>query len=124
LRHAAHPEASPKAVQEIIHLDGQAKQATRKEKVMTTRDIESKAKEYKEMTQFIKQLQDEADAIKAVIVAEMEAQGVDAIAGDLFTIKWSEYQSTRLDSTKLKAEHGDLYAAYSKTTLVKRFQVA
>jgi hypothetical protein len=42
--HAAHPEVSPKAAQEIIHLDGQAKQVTRKEKAMTTRDIESKAK--------------------------------------------------------------------------------
>jgi predicted phage-related endonuclease len=91
---------------------------------MTTKDVEARAKEYKEIAQFIKQLQDEADALRQAITAEMEARGVEVIEGDLFTIRWAEYKITRLDSTRLKAEHGDLYAAYSRQTAARRFQVA
>jgi Phage-related protein, predicted endonuclease len=91
---------------------------------MTNIEITTKAKEYKELQNFIKQLQDEADTIKASITAEMEAQSVDTVATDLFTIRWTEYQTNRLDSTKLKAEHADLYSQYSKTTTARRFQVA
>jgi predicted phage-related endonuclease len=91
---------------------------------MTNIEITAKAKEYKELTQFIKQLQDEADALKAAITANMEAQNVDTLETDLFTIRWTEYQTNRLDSAKLKAEHADIYSQYSKTTTARRFQVA
>jgi hypothetical protein len=34
------------------------------------------------------------------------------------------YESSRLDSKALKADHGELYAAYSKKTVSTRFCVA
>jgi len=91
---------------------------------MTTIEISTKAKEYKELQNFIKQLQEEADAIKTAITAEMEAENTDTVATDLFTIRWTEYQSARVDTTALKKELPDIAARYTKTTTVKRFQVA
>jgi predicted phage-related endonuclease len=91
---------------------------------MPVNEISSKAKEYKELQSFIKQLQDEADAIKASITAAMEAKGEDTIQTDLFTIRWTEYETSRLDGTALKKELPDVAARYTKTTTARRFQVA
>ena len=91
---------------------------------MLVNELTEKAKEYKELTQFIKQLQDEADALRATITADMDAKKVDIVETDLFTIRWVEYETSRLDGAKLKAEHADLYNQYSKTTTTRRFQVA
>lgn len=91
---------------------------------MSTIEISTKAKEYKELQNFIKQLQDEADTLKAAITAEMEATGTDTMTTDLFTIRWTEYQSARVDTTALKKELPDVAARYTKTSIAKRFQVA
>lgn len=91
---------------------------------MSTIEISTKAKEYRELQQFIKQLEDEAEALKAAIVAEMEAQQTDTIHTDLFTIKYTEYQSSRLDGKSLKSELPEIAARYTKTTTARRFQVA
>ena len=91
---------------------------------MSVNEISTKAREYKELQNFISQLQDEADAIKAEITAAMEVKNVDTIATDLFTIRWTAYQSSRVDTTALKNELPDIAARYSKTTTARRFQVA
>ena len=83
-----------------------------------------RVKELKELQAFIKQLEDEADTIKTEIMTEMEARGVDTVQTDLFTVKYTVYQSTRLDTNRLKAEHSDLYSVYSKTTEARRLSIA
>ena len=71
---------------------------------MSTNEINAKAREYREITHFIKQLQDEADALKAAITAAMEAAGTDTVETDLYTVRWSTYTASRLDTAALKAE--------------------
>jgi predicted phage-related endonuclease len=91
---------------------------------MSTIEISTRAKEYKELQQFIKQLEDEAETIKAAIIAEMEAQQTDSITTDLFTVKYTTYTSNRVDTTALKNELPDIAARYTKTTEARRFQIA
>lgn len=91
---------------------------------MSSTEILAKAKEYKEVIQFIKQLEAEAETLKVAIVAEMEAREKDTIETDLFTIKYIEYKNTRFDSKSFKATHAELYEQYIKTTAARRFQVA
>jgi len=91
---------------------------------MSNKDISTKAKEYKELQQFIKQLEEEADGIKAAIIAEMEAQQTDTMQTDMFTIRYTAYKSSRVDTTALKKELPDVAARYTKTTECRRFQVA
>ncbi len=40
-----------------------------------------------------------------------------------YSIRWKSSSTSRLDSTKLKADHPDLVAAYTKTTSYRRFSV-
>ena len=55
--------------------------------MLLSSEIASKAREYREIQIFIQQLQEEADAIKAVLTAEMDASGTDEMKTDIFTIR-------------------------------------
>jgi predicted phage-related endonuclease len=91
---------------------------------MTTQEITSKVTELKEIQAFIKQLTDEAEALKTAIIAEMTARKTDILNAGMFTARYTTYLSTRLDSTRFKADHGALYDAYCKTTEAHRFSIA
>lgn len=91
---------------------------------MSTFEITNKAREYREIQAMIKQLEDEAEALKAEITAQMEAQQVDTLQADVFTVRWTLYSSSRVDTTALKKELPEVAARYTKTTEAKRFQVA
>jgi predicted phage-related endonuclease len=91
---------------------------------MGMNELVGKVRELKELQVFIKQLEEEADAAKAAIIAEMEARKADTLNVDVFTVKYTKFQSTRLDTTRFRAEHGDLYSAYSKTSEARRFSIA
>ena len=91
---------------------------------MSNVEIATKIKEYKELQVFIKQLEDEAEAAKAAIIAEMEAQNTDSIQTDLFTVRYTSYKSDRVDTSALKKELPEVAARYTKTTEARRFSVA
>jgi predicted phage-related endonuclease len=91
---------------------------------MTTTELTSKVREFKELQVFIKQLEEEAEAVKAAIIAEMEARETDTLSIDIFTVKWASYTSSRIDTTALKNELPEIAARYIKTTEARRFQVA
>ena len=58
------------------------------------------------------------------MIKEMDARNLEKLEAGEYTIRWGLYESNRLDSAKLKADHGDIYAAYTKRTTATRFQVA
>lgn len=91
---------------------------------MGQNEITAKIREYKELQIFIKQLQDEAEAIKADITAEMDVRQTDTLIVDIFTVRHTTYQSSRFDSTRFKNDHADMYMAYTRTSEAKRFSVA
>lgn len=91
---------------------------------MSTIELTNKAREYRELQVLIKQLEDEAEAIKAAITAEMEAQSADTLQVDIFTIRFTAYQSSRIDVAALKKELPDIAARFTKTTEAQRFQIA
>jgi predicted phage-related endonuclease len=91
---------------------------------MTNLDMTKAAKDYREIQAMIKELEAEAEAIKAKITAEMDAQQTDTLQADIFTIKYTAYTTSRVDTTALKKELPDVAARYTKTTEARRFQVA
>jgi len=88
---------------------------------MSTNDMAARAEAYRRVLSEIKALQDEADAIRAELVAEMDARKVDAVTAGAFTVRYSAYQSTRVDTAKLKAD--GLYDQYSSKQTALRFSV-
>ncbi len=91
---------------------------------MSTADLTATAREYRELQADIKALTEQADALKQRMIRELDARQTDKMTAGEYTIRWNLYESSRLDSAKLKAEHPDLYAAYCNRTTATRFQVA
>ena len=87
-------------------------------------NINDTIKNYKELKQFIDQLTDELDTAKAAIIEEMTAAGMTEVKTDLFTVKYTEYQSNRIDTTSLKKELPEVAERYSKTVTAHRLMVA
>jgi len=91
---------------------------------MTILEITNKAKQYRELQTLIKQLEEEAEALKSDMIAELDANGVSTLQADVFTIRWQAYKSNRVDTTALKNELPDIAARFTRTTEARRFQVA
>ena len=91
---------------------------------MSIIDITMTAREYRELQAAIKDLEAQADALKQTMIREMDARQADTLNAGEYTIRYTLVESNRFDSTKFKADHNDLYAAYTKRTTATRFQVA
>ena len=76
---------------------------------MSTNEMTTTAREFREIQAQIKTLEEMADALKQQMIREMDTRNVEELAAGEYTIRWTMYESSRLDSAKLKAEHADLY---------------
>lgn len=84
---------------------------------MSTIDMANQIRQLKELEALIKEAQAEAEAIKDQLKAE-------EMTVDVYTVCYKIVTSRRLDSKKLKADHADLYNAYTTKTTSCRFSVA
>lgn len=90
---------------------------------MSTKDLAAKVRELKELQAMQEEITAEIEAIQDTIKAEMAARATEELTVDVFKIRWTVVNGTRLDSKALKADHADLYAMYSKPTQSRRFTV-
>ena len=88
---------------------------------MSINDMENRARAYREILAEIKSLQEQADAIKADLIAEMDARQKEAVAAGAFTIRYTAYESSRVNTARLKAD--GLYDLYSCKQTALRFSV-
>ena len=91
---------------------------------MSAIEMKNRICQLKELEALIREAQAEAEAIKDQLKAEMTAQGTEEMTVDVYTVRYKTVTSRRLDSKKLKADHADLYNAYTTETTACRFSVA
>jgi predicted phage-related endonuclease len=91
---------------------------------MSAQELTGTARTYRAIQAEIKQLEEQADALKQTMIRELDARQTEEVTAGEFTIRWNLYESSRLDTAKLKAEHAELYATYSKNVTSTRFSVA
>lgn len=80
-----------------------------------------------ELAQYIR-IQEEAaatvEALKDQLKAQMQAAGVDTLAGAEHKATYKAVTNSRVDTTALKKELPDIAARYTKTTETRRFTFA
>lgn len=80
-----------------------------------------------ELAQYIR-IQEEAaatvEALKDQLKAQMQAAGVDTLAGAEHKATYKAVTSSRVDTTALKKELPEIAARYTKTTETRRFTFA
>ncbi len=91
---------------------------------MTERMMENRVKKLKALESQIAELQEQADAIKSELKADLEEKGVDELKTKNFIIRWKEIISSRLDGKALKAALPEIYSQYCRTSASRRFTVA
>jgi predicted phage-related endonuclease len=91
---------------------------------MTNMNMETLAREYKEAKARIEEMEAQADALKQQLIKGMDELKQEKLAAGAFKISYTVYESSRFDSAAFKADHADMYGAYTKKTAATRFQVA
>lgn len=80
-----------------------------------------------ELAQYIR-MQEEAaamvESLKDQLKAQMQAAGVDTLAGDEHKATYKAVTSCRVDTTALKKDLPEIAARYTKTTETRRFTFA
>lgn len=80
-----------------------------------------------ELAQYIR-MQEEAaamvESLKDQLKAQMQAAGVDTLAGDEHKATYKAITSSRVDTSALKRDFPEIAAQYTKTTTARRFTFA
>ena len=89
---------------------------------MSINEIESKARELRQLQALIDEATAEAEALRDVLKAAMgDAESIQA--GE-YKITWKAVTSARIDTAALRKALPDVAAAFTRETTVRRFCVA
>ena len=88
---------------------------------MSVIEIQSKARELKELKVMKDELEAEIAAIEDILKAAMGEQE-EMLCGE-YKLTYQTVSTSRFDSTRFKKEHADLAAAYMKASTYRRFSV-
>ena len=88
---------------------------------MTIHELDAQATIYFDLLAQIEQLQAEAEAIKDTMKAVMVDECKEQLDGDGWRATWHNTSNSRFDSKTFKADHADLYQAYTIKTTGTRF---
>ena len=90
---------------------------------MATNEIISKLNELTELRKMAEDLNAEIEAIQEAIKAHMTEADTDTLTAGQYKVSWKPVTSTRIDTTALKKALPDVAAAYTKTTIARRFAI-
>lgn len=90
---------------------------------MSMNELNTVARDLLAVRAMIEELQAEAEALTDRIKGAMVEQGREVLEGDGWKASWKNVNSSRFDSKAFKADHGDLYTAYSKPVTTCRFLI-
>lgn len=91
---------------------------------MSESELNTAARDLLAVRAMIAELEAEAEALTDKIKGAMVDQGKEVLTGDGWKASWKNVNSSRFDSKAFKADHADLYTAYSKPTTTCRFLIS
>lgn len=91
---------------------------------MTERMIENRVNKLRELEARQKELEAQAEAIRAELKADLEEKGVEELKTRNFVLRWKEIISSRLDGKALKAALPDVYGQFCRASSSRRFTIA
>lgn len=91
---------------------------------MSEQNLQSSARDLKELQRMFEEIAAEMEAIKDRIKAEMSERGTDEIITGEYKIRYKTVKSSRFDTKEFKESHQDLYAAFVKESVTTRFTIA
>jgi predicted phage-related endonuclease len=72
---------------------------------MENLQLETTAREYKELQASIKELEEQAETLKQAMIKELDRVQADRVQAGPFSIRYTLVESSRLDTKALKNDH-------------------
>ena len=91
---------------------------------MSSRELDSKIKELRELRRFAEEIAAEIDALTDSIKAEMTARSADELNGNDWHITWKPVKSSRLDTAALRKAMPDVAEQFTRESMTRRFILA
>lgn len=91
---------------------------------MSTIELTNKIEALREWENVIAEAQAEAEAIRDSIKAEMSERDVQELEVGQYIVRWTSVLSNRFDTTGFKKIYGDLYKAFTKQSVSRRFTIS
>jgi len=89
---------------------------------MSISEMETKARELRQLQALIEEAQAEAETIKDALKAAMGDQ--DSVQAGEYKITWKAVTSARIDTTALRKDLPDVAQRFTKETTTRRFCIA
>lgn len=91
---------------------------------MSTNIIINQIEALNEWEEIMEQAKAEIEAIKDELKAEMLARDTEELEAGQYIIRWTNVTTNRFDSANFKKNLPDLYKAYLKQSISKRFSIS
>ena len=91
---------------------------------MSTTEIISKIEALREWESLIANAQEEAEALRESIKAEMEQRDLEELEAGAYIVRWTSVLSNRFDSSAFKKFYADLYKTFTKQVASRRFSIS
>lgn len=88
---------------------------------MSSIDMNATARDLMSVRAMIRELEAEAEALTDKLKAAMVERSTETLEGDGWKATWKNVERHRFDSKAFKAQHGELYEAFTKPTTTTRF---
>lgn len=91
---------------------------------MSEQNLREAIKNYKELQRLAEELEQEMEAAKDSIKAELAARGVDELTAGEYKVRYTAVKSSRFDTTAFRKAMPDLAAQFTRSVESRRFSVA
>jgi predicted phage-related endonuclease len=91
---------------------------------MSNAEMMQKIKELKEMKELLEEAKKTVEALEEEIKVEMEKRNTEELEVGTYIVRWTKVLSNRFDSTAFKKVMPDVYKAYVKQVMSRRFTVS
>ena len=91
---------------------------------MTKAELITKIEALNEWEALMEEAKAEADAIRDSLKAEMMERETEELIAGSYIIRWTSVLSNRFDTTGFKKMYGDLYKAFTKQSVSRRFSIS
>ena len=90
---------------------------------MTTTEVSSLVKQYREAQQLAEMAKAEAEAAKDALIEELTRRGVDCMVSGLFKVTVTNVTSCRIDTKALKVAAPEMAERFTKKVTTQRFSI-
>ena len=91
---------------------------------MTKAEMIEKIEALNEWEALMEEAKAEADAIRDSLKAEMMERETEELIAGSYIIRWTSVLSNRFDTTGFKKMYGELYKAFTKQSVSRRFSIS